>query len=232
MKSTKLLLALAATAFAGSASAQSAFEGFYGQIGTGYENNTIQNTPVVVVNQGQTYSSTGSGTASVGGAPLSVGLGYTFSLAPQFTLGLGADYSTLSQTTGTATGYFSATDSAALKYKISNRYNVFLAPGYAIDKDKLAYFKVGYSNQKIEAQNADGSGGSLGSATTSGYVLGLGYKQIISGGFYGFAEANYYNYSKPTISKSYTEDNGTSSVASVKPGNNAYNVLVGVGYKF
>lgn len=232
MKSTKLLLALAATAVVGSASAQSAFQGFYGQIATGYENNTIQNTPVVVVNQGQTYTSSGSGTASAGGTPLIVGLGYTFSLAPQFTLGLGADYSTLSQTTGSATGYFSPTDSAVLKYKISNRYNVFLAPGYAIDKDKLAYFKVGYSNQKVEAQNADGGGGTLGSATTGGYVLGLGYKQIISGGFYGFAEANYYSYAKPTISKSYTEDNGTNSVASVNPGNNAYNVLVGVGYKF
>jgi hypothetical protein len=212
----KLLFAAAATVVASSAMAQSAFEGFYGQIATGYENNTIQNTPVVVVNQGKTYTSYGSGTASSGNAPLIVGLGYTFALTSQFTLGLGADYSTLTQTTGIATNNFSATDSAALKYKISNRYNIFLAPGYSIDKDKLAYLKAGYSNQKVEAQDPD-NGNSFGSATTGGYVLGLGYKQIISGGFYGFAEANYYSYAKPTISKSFTGCSKRSTDQSYSP---------------
>ena len=40
---TKLLIAFAVAGLAGTAHAQSAFEGFYGQIATGYESNTIEN---------------------------------------------------------------------------------------------------------------------------------------------------------------------------------------------
>ena len=37
----KLLVAVAATVVASSAMSQSAFQGFYGQIGAGYENNSV-----------------------------------------------------------------------------------------------------------------------------------------------------------------------------------------------
>ena len=39
----KLLVAAAATVVASSAMAQSAFQGFYGQVATGYENNNVSN---------------------------------------------------------------------------------------------------------------------------------------------------------------------------------------------
>ena len=45
----KLLVAAAATVVASSAMAQSAFQGFYGQIGTGYESNSLTDL-------GSTYS--------------------------------------------------------------------------------------------------------------------------------------------------------------------------------
>jgi len=38
---TKLLIAFALTGIAGTGHAQSSFEGFYGQIATGYESNSI-----------------------------------------------------------------------------------------------------------------------------------------------------------------------------------------------
>ena len=55
----------------------------------------------------------------------------------------------------------------------------------------------------------------------SGYSLGLGYKQIIEGGLYGFAEANYASYGSKTL----IDTNGN-----LKP--TTMNFLVGVGYKF
>jgi hypothetical protein len=238
MKSSKLLLALAATAFVGSVSAQSAFEGFYGQVATGYENNTIQNTNLTAQDVGgKPFTSSGGGTATSGSAPLVVGLGYTFSVTPSYTVGLGIDYSALYQNTGNANYSFAANggDSTAFNYKISNRYNIYVTPGYVIDKDKLAYLKVGYSNQGVQAseQNCgNGCAASTNTANVSGYVLGLGYKQIITGGIYGFAEANYYNYSKASLNGTYSNTDGTKGNYSLNPGVNAYNFLVGVGYKF
>ena len=133
MKSTKLLVALAATGLvATSAFAQkSAFEGFYGQIATGYENNTLQNTNLFfnsITNPADSGSSSSGGTATAAGVPLILGLGYTFSVAPKFTVGLGADYSALTQTSsGTTTYNFGSgcTDPnggcGPVKYKVSNR---------------------------------------------------------------------------------------------------------------
>lgn len=242
MKKFLIAAAAASALTAPSAFAQSAFEGFYGQIATGYENNTIQNTNLVIgPNSDGSHTggtSSGGGTATSGNAPLIIGLGYTFSLSPKFTLGLGADYSALSQTTNTATYNFGSGCAdpdggcAPVKYKISNRYNIFVTPGFAIDKDKLAYLKVGYSGVTAQAQPQD-SGASSSSTNLSGYVVGLGYKQIISGGFYGFGEANYYGYSKASFSGTATNTDGTPpQPLSLNPGVNAYNFLVGVGYKF
>ena len=236
MKSAKLLLALAATGLvATSAFAQkSAFEGFYGQIATGYENNTLQNTNLAFnSNAGPADSATSSagGTATAGGAPIVLGLGYTFSVAPKFTVGLGADYSALTQTTGVTTYNFGGGCAdpdggcVPVKYKISNRYNIFLTPGYEIDKDKMAYLKVGYSAQTVQVTDQDGGNGT--NSTVSGIVAGLGYKQIITGGLYGFGEFNYFNYSK--LNQSTGTTNGS---LNLNQGVNAYNLLVGVGYKF
>lgn len=225
----KLLVVIASALVANAAAAQSAFEGFYGQVGTGYENNTVQNAQLYITGQGQSGTTSGAGTATTATAPLVIGLGYTYTIDPKFTLGVGVDYSALSSSTGNVTGSWGGGDSDSWNYKISNRYNVFLAPGYVISKDQLAYLKVGYSNEKVAAtsKSGDSSGVSMGSSTTGGYVLGLGYKQMITSGIYAFGEANYYNYSKPTLNGS---NNGFNST--LNPGVNAYNVLVGVGYKF
>lgn len=76
-----------------------------------------------------------------------------------------------------------------------------------------------------------GPGGSeSGNQKAGGFVVGLGYKQIISGGFYGFGEANYYGYKMPvtaiTLGSGGGQLNGNSNSLS------AYQFLVGVGYKF
>jgi hypothetical protein len=226
------LLALAGTG----AMAQSAFEGFYGQVGAGYENNSVSSSSSFTDNG----SSLSTPNASNGTGQINLGLGYNASVTKQFLLGVGAEYSTMSSefqsgqiTSATACGGDCA---ATQKYKVSNRYSIFLTPGYAIDKDKLVYLKAGYSTQTVQASlNQTGiltdkdNGFQFGSKSVGGYVLGLGYKQIIKGGFYGFGEANYYSYSSASL-------NNTSPEGQVYANNStksdAYNFLVGVGYKF
>ena len=214
--SKKLLIAAAAVAMSSGAMAQSAFEGFYGQLGVGYENNSFANKT----------ASTGSASnaapsQSAAGFSGTVGLGYNYAVAPNLVLGLGVDYNPLSLKSGQSalyngsTGYNTTTQA-------SNRYNIFVTPGYQFGADKLGYIKLGYSAEQLKAQNS-GSSSTSGTANASGYIVGLGYKQLINKNIYVFGEANYMTYSNIAISSGGNSINTTPS---------AYQALVGVGYKF
>ena len=247
MKKKLLVASLLALAGTG-AMAQSAFEGFYGQVGTGFENNGFSGLNSTGTAVGQPTDTWAAGSQNANGVPIVAGLGFNFAVAPSWLLGLGVDYSFLNQKSSNynSTGANANTNGQTLNgsnLEASNRINVFLAPGYVIDKDKLAYFKVGYSSITIRQSMPNQAGPApfqnLGwtstnpSSTASGYILGLGYKQMITKGIYGFAEGNYMNYSSTNIS----------SVGNTPGVNNGYNLsnsprlstmqlLVGVGYKF
>ena len=256
----RFLVATLFTLVGTSALAQSSFEGFYGQIATGYESNSFSS-----INGGSVDTPADNGNLSInapnqtyGGMPLVLGLGYNFSVAPQWLIGLGVDYSAISQTSSSfnpvltnAPGNTSIPSNVSVtasgaSLQVSNRFNVFLAPGYAIDKDSLIYLKAGYSSVgtklnypgTITATGPDGSStratgqaGTSSSNTLSGYLIGLGYKQMITGGLYGFAEGNYMGYSSSSFSasKSYI---GGSNNESLNPSLNSYQFLIGLGYKF
>jgi opacity protein-like surface antigen len=240
----KLLVAAAATVMASSAMAQSAFQGFYGQIATGYENNNVSNLTLTGTDTtDNSVDSWGAGNQSFGGAPLVIGLGYNFSVAPKWLIGIGADYSALSQKSSSYSQTISGNNgsSASLNgstIEMSNRFNIFVTPGYAIDKDKLAYFKAGYSMVTAKANSpsgytdSDGSSLALGSGSQSknlsGFIVGAGYKQIITGGLYGFAEFNYMSYGKQTFSGTLDQNYNVS----ISPSVSSYQALVGVGYRF
>ena len=250
----KLLFVIATTLISISASAQSAFEGFYGQIATGYESNTASNLNTTGTSpQAPELSTLYSGAnQTFGGAPLVLGLGYNFSVAPSWLLGIGADYSalsqkssTFSQTYGEQLGLYSLDSFNGNQLTVSNRFNIFLTPGYAIDKDKLVYLKAGYSSVSLKEAfpnqfvNVYGRSKTIIASlsfssqtqTLSGYIVGLGYKQIITGGLYGFAEANYMAYGQKTFTSSVTVSGETSNLSN-SPNLSSYQALVGVGYKF
>jgi hypothetical protein len=85
------------------------------------------------------------------------------------------------------------------------------------------------------------TGGSA-SSIERGFLVGLGYKQIITSGLYGFVEGNYMSYSSTTDSftTSVTALNtvhgitssGTRTVTTNFASLNTYQVLVGLGYAF
>ena len=212
----QLLAALSLIGLASPVFAQSVFEGFYGQVGIGYENSTPSYSGGTLngVTPGPLYSygMSGGTTNSFAGT---VTLGYYLPVTGNFLLGIGGEYSPLSGGSGNAT-----VSIPALKYsesqsiKKGDSYNLFISPAYAIDKAKLAYAKVGYSSANYEI------GG--GNDSYNGYSLGLGYRQIIQGSWYGFAEVNYFSYGNQNVA---TNASGTASFK-------VTNALVGVGYKF
>lgn len=256
--------------FAGSTMAQSAFSGFYGQVSTGYESNqlgSLSGSATEVPNNKSDIIRTAP-SQTFGGAPLVFGAGYYWQASEKWLIGLGADYSALSQTsssfpvsmtnapgnTTVAAGSTVTANNASAQ--ISNRYNIFLTPGYAIDKDKLVYVKAGYSqvttqfnrNSSVTRVSANGTSvttpatGGNPSSNQGGYLVGLGYKQIITSGLYGFVEGNYMSYSSPSDSftTSVTALNtvhgisstGTRTVTTKFDSLNSYQFLVGLGYAF
>ncbi len=219
----KLFVAVAMAGLVGTVNAQSAFEGAYGQIGIGYENNTSSD-------KGGTYTATGGAQSTISrsfsnssGFTGSVGVGYIASITNTYTLGIGVEYSPINSQNAGYTYSIPGVTSGTGQWKKENSYNVFLSPGIALSKDSLAYAKIGYTGAQLKNNN---TGSSANTANYNGYSLGLGYKQIISGGVYGFAEGNYFSYGDKT---STTVSNGTSVT---KTGVSSYNLLVGVGYKF
>lgn len=228
MKKLTGLLALASVATFSSmqANAQSKFEGAYGQIGVGYENIT------------PTFNSSGLNIAGVGTAPIStnvssqgsvmgvVTIGYMMPINKDFLLGIGAEYNPFNSQSGNYNyGIGSARVSGT--YQAQNQYNIFLSPATPVGTDGLLYGKVGYTGASIKATEA----GTSSTENLTGYSLGLGYKQIIQGGLYGFGEVNYLSYSNKTNSYSGTSG-GYAYSYSMTQSANVFNAVVGIGYKF
>ena len=217
----KLLVASLLSIAAASAMAQSKFEGFYGQVGIGYESVAPStSTSLVVGGVGIPSSINLNNTNSFAGTAT---LGYTFAINPQFTLGLGAEYSPIEGQKQNINYNILGTNIPAGSYNKKNSYNIFLSPGLVVGNDGLAYAKVGFTGMSAD------TGGDTTNYT--GYSVGLGYKQIISGGFYGFGEVNYASYGNQTYNQSGNIA-GYPARISITSSANVTNVLVGVGYKF
>ena len=208
----KKIIAIASLCgLAGTVSAQSAFEGLYGQVGIGYES-------VPSKLSGAIASGVSIGNSS--GVTGNVSAGYYFGLTNSFLLGIGADYSPLASQKGNITFTPGGVQGNSKK---TNSYNIFVSPALAIDKDKLAYAKFGYTGATIVHEFTGQA--AKDTFNFAGYSLGLGYKQMFTNGLYGFAEGNYSMYTKRNLL-----GNNGAIVGALQP--SAMNFLVGVGYKF
>jgi len=233
IKSVVAAIATVGLTLSSPAMAQSAFEGFYGQVSTGFESNTVDSAQLTGQDFGGVANVSNAASPSANSAPLVFGLGYTFLVKDKFTLGLGVDYSALTQTTSTAGFFYPGTgfdDVYDYNFTVSNRFSLFVTPGYAIDQDKLAYVKLGYTNQRLKYSQTNCCSVPSNTDNVNGYVLGLGYKQIITQGLYAFVEANYYAFERASLSSTYAD--GPGGTVSSNPSSSTYNLLVGVGYKF
>ena len=222
MNKKNLILSMLALTSSG-AMAQSAFEGFYGQVGVGYEKVSPSSSLSFSIPSVQT--SAFNFTTVVNSANSYVGvitLGYNHKITNEFLLGIGAEYEPTAGSKGTFTFSNSTLGSGSGTYQKQKSYNIFVSPGYVIDKDKLAYAKLGYAGARTYSD---------GYTDITGYSFGLGYKQTIQAGLYGYVESNYYKYNDTTETTSGTIS-GRASTSTSTTGADAYNFIVGVGYKF
>jgi outer membrane immunogenic protein len=231
-----------------------AWEGAYGQVSVGYGMFTpnvgtgTATTTLSPTAQAYGYGPTTSVSTSaasvnnVNTATANLGLGYNFAVNSQYVVGVGISYypGASSGATGVlATGSTSITSSkgaptipvaannnaGTLSYNIKNLYSVTINPGYVIDKDRLAYAKVGYTGATI---GLSGGGIPYNSVNLTGYTLGLGYKQMVTESLYMLGEVNYASYGSKTASA--TTDSGTALSQPVK--GTGLDFLVGIGYRF
>jgi len=240
LKMTALTIALTGIA-SGTAFAQAkanAWEGAYGQIGVGYGNFTpsISNgTASIPTGRSAPYPSSLSGTTSatnvnnINTGLVNLAVGYNFGINKDYVLGIGASYypGASSSATGTLnTLYNGATvGSTTATYNVKNLYNVFLSPGYVIDKDRLAYLKLGYTGATIGLSSPVLP---YTETNLTGYNLGIGYKQMITNSLYVLGEVNYANYGSQNASATTTT--GVAVSNSVK--GTGMDILVGLGYRF
>ena len=201
--------------------AQSKFEGAYGQVGIGYE--SVSPSTSTTVTYGGTNVPTSIGLSNSNSFAGTATLGYYFPVTKDFLLGIGGEYSPISgQKQNISVSLLGQTIPAGT-YQKKNSYNFFISPALAVGADGLAYAKVGYTGASFD------TGGDTTNYT--GYSLGLGYRQTISGGLYGFGEVNYASYGNKTYSQSSVVS-GSVLNTSITSSANVTNLLVGIGYKF
>jgi hypothetical protein len=226
-KITLGLVAAGVMSLSAVASAKSAFDGAYGQVGIGYQSISPSSSNASQTVGGTTYarSNSSSNSSDFTGT---VTIGYMGTVSNNFLLGIGAEYSPIAGSNTNVTSTGGGLTSATSQYKFQNGYNIFLSPALAVDKDKLVYAKVGYTGASLQTTYA---GSNNPTTNFTGYSLGLGYKQIIQGGLYGFVEGNYFSYGNQTSNLSGTIS-GTAYTTTATVNANAYNLLAGIGYKF
>ena len=212
MKLKTLLLVAALTTATPLAIAQSnAFEGAYGQLGFGYGTTSVPFTGGRNTVSSTNYSTSAGDTKSISGT---LTAGYNFAVSSTFILGVGAE-SEYSPFSSSKANYTTTSPSSTAQYEKNNTYNFFVSPGLVIDKDRLAYAKVGYAKTSLNMNNNSSTN------NYKGYSLGLGYKQMVDTKLYGFAEVNYAKYDSQSDGAGLTGTNNPHSV----------NVLVGAGYR-
>jgi len=208
----------------------SQFIGAYGQIGVGYQSASPSFSNSSLSAGGQTLTPSISATNATGftGA---ISAGYNFQIAPQFLLGLGLDFNPIATPNATATASYKGVQgsySQSASVHINNSLNLFVMPGIAIDPSKLLYGKVGYSAASANGIDTD--------FYMAGYSLGLGYKQMIKNGWYGFGEFNYANYGSLNRSINGTLVNPAGlrvpATLSSTVSASSSNLLIGIGYQF
>ncbi len=231
-----------------SADIKAGYASFFPSIGNG---TIVKSNSAGSVPSGTNIATTSASASNLNTATAAVELGYNYAIDQDKLLGLGLTYYT--GATGGASGTLSPTVVPALggqslpvvnlTYQVKNLWAISLTPGFAIDKDRLVYAKVGYTGVTLGASGSSspstlgyGGGGSsvpYQTVTLSGYNLGLGYKQIITGSLYWLAEANYGSFSNKTATVGLTNATaGGANSATMNFGGSGMNFLAGIGYRF
>lgn len=207
------------------------WEGAYAQFSAGFASFMPSSQAGTTTASGATFSNT-SKAKDINGLAANLSAGYNFGLSDRLILGIGATYfpgasgtSSLSVTTKTSTP--SAPTNGT--YNVKNIYNLFLSPGYAIDKERLVYAKLGYAGGTVSAYAPTGTNSFPNqNIKIKGTSLGLGYKEMLSESIYILGEANYAIF-RPT---NVTVVTNSTAIVNTNIKGNGLDLLIGIGYRF
>ena len=205
---------------------QSAFKGPYVQVQAGYQYNRIAGNAPSLSSAGVVYVGTSTGSTSAKAALLSVNGGYAFELAPKWRLFTGVEHQFIDDSTRSVMSDFNGQGGFGqipYFYQVSDETNFFLAPGYVLSKGKIVFIKAGYSFEALSLNAVDSK-----ARNSSGYVVGIGYKQSITNRFYATTEVHYSGYGKVSPPGVYGRD---ATLTATTGTFGTVNVIVGFGFK-
>lgn len=205
------------------------WQGAYGQLGLLGYTSYIPGTSGGTTSIGSVQLPTTFSANNLNGYAANVSAGYNFAINGSYLLGIGATLfpGTSRSSTTSATNMAGTVNG---EYNLSNLFSIYLIPAYAIDSEKLLYGKIGYAGATLKTSASGNRAGNFSqvSMNTNGVVFGLGYKQIVMGSIYLFAEANYaINNDK---SASLVTDDGLIVSSTAKA--TGFDLMFGVGYRF
>jgi len=188
------------------------FEGFGAYASTGYNQykGEISGSSV----SGLTFDST-----TPSGGALNIGLDYTWAFGDDKRLGLAAESNLVNSSESTAAINYNGAAAGSYSTKGKNYYQVSITPGFLIQKDALAYAKLGYYSVTLSITGLD-------DYTQNGFLFGGGIKKMMDSNWYVFGEFN----ARSGISANKTLSNSNGATADIKVG--GYSALFGIGTNF
>jgi len=157
------------------------------------------------------------------GAPLFLGVEYTYPVNEKFTLGVSVEGNVLgSSSVGGSRRLADGTADRDFTAQVkTGAYQISLVPGMLVGPHSLLYGKVGYYSASTDLVIA----GETSSYTSSGMGYGLGLKQILTKNFFVFGEID----TRVGIAKNQTSPDKLWSFDAKLDGTS---FLIGAGYKF
>ena len=135
----------------------SKFSGPYAQFGIGYQTASPSFSNTSLSAAGQTLTPTVS-VSNASGFTGTVAAGYNFFSGTPLLLGLGIEYTPFPTSNATASASYSGsvgTYQNSASVRVNNSLNIFIAPGLALDQNKLLYGKMGYTGSSANGVNTD-----------------------------------------------------------------------------
>lgn len=204
----------------------SRFNGFYVNLDIGGETNLVSSN---FSDSSQTINVSGNDS---NGMAIVLDGGFMTTLADRFLIGAGFAYEPLSSDPAAFDGSIAKDSGNRDKYNSSGSFSIYITPAYAVDDLSLVYAKGGFAQATYITSTLRNI-----QKTESGFVVGGGFKRFLTNRMYGLIEANYFNYSASSATKTTITNSANGNSTSISNTNgqdqfSAYNFLFGVGFRF
>ena len=202
----------------------SKFEGLSVFASTGSNTWKVASTnPADVASSGAVPAGSTVDSVDSAGAPLFLGVEYTYPVNEKFTLGVSVEGNVLgSSSVGGSRRLADGTADLDFTAQVkTGAYQISVVPGMLVGPHSLLYGKVGYYSASTDLVIA----GETSSYTSSGIGYGLGLKQILTKNFFVFGEID----TRVGIAKNQTSPDKLWSFDAKLDGTS---FLIGAGYKF